>query len=165
MNLYCTTLKLPKRIVTDIRKDLTEEPSKIIALEFKDPEKVARFREWIKPQFEGELDVFGSSKFMLEVVPHGVNKGSGLQNLCSLLDIPVENSISAGDAENDEAMIRAAGIGCAMANAMPYLKDIADYVTERDCDHSGVAEILYKFCITGEEENDSCPDDAFSAEP
>ena len=160
VNLYCTTLKLPKRIVTDIRKDLTEEPSKIIALEFKDPEKVARFREWIKPQFEGELDVFGSSKFMLEVVPHGVNKGSGLQNLCSLLDIPVGNSISAGDAENDEAMIRAAGIGCAMANAMPYLKDIADYVTENDCDHSGVAEILYKFCITNGQEHASCPEDA-----
>ena len=161
LNQYCTVLKLPKRVVTDLRKELTEEPSKIIALEFRDPEKVARFREWIKPQFEGELDVFGSSRFMLEVVPHGVNKGTGLRNLCGLLEIPVEDSVSAGDAENDEAMIRAAGTGCAMANAMPYLKEIADYVTLRDCDHSGVAEILYRFCIRNEEKHaafmEACP--------
>ena len=159
---YCRVLKLPKKIISDIRTDLTKEPSKIIALEFRDPEKVACFREWIGPKFEGELDVFGSSKYMLEVVPHGVNKGTGLRNLCSLLDIPVENSVSAGDAENDEAMIRAAGVGCAMANAMPYLKEIADYVTERDCDHSGVAEILYKFCI--EEEAAAEAEDDASAE-
>ena len=159
VNLYCTALKLPKRIISDVRKDLVKEPGKIIALEFRDPEKIARFREWIRPQVEGELDVFGSSQFMLEVVPHGVNKGSGLRALCSLLDIPVENSVSAGDAENDESMIRAAGIGCAMANAMPYLKDIADYVTEHDCDHSGVAEILYKFCIRGGKEDASCPEE------
>ena len=164
LNTYCTVLKLPKRVVTDIRTELTKEPSKIIALEFKDPEKVARFREWIAPQFEGVLDVFGSSKFMLEVVPHGVNKGTGLQNLCRLLDIPVEDSVSAGDAENDEAMIRAAGVGCAMANAMPYLKEIADYVTERDCDHSGVAEILYKFCLSEPEESLPEEPDAFSEE-
>ena len=161
LNQYCTVLKLPKKVVTDIRKELTEEPCKIIALEFRDPEKVARFREWIAPQFEGELDVFGSSRFMLEVVPHGVNKGTGLRNLCSLLQIPVEDSVSAGDAENDEAMIRAAGVGCAMANAMPYLREIADYVTERDCDHSGVAEILYRFCISKEKkpacEAEECP--------
>ena len=48
-----------------------------------------------------------------------------------------------------------------MANAMPYLKEIADYVTLRDCDHSGVAEILYRFCIRNEEKRaafmEACP--------
>ena len=147
LDLYCSVLKLPKLVVPDIRTSLVKEPGKIVALEFKDPEKIACFREWIRPQVEGVLDVFGSSRFMLEVVPHGVNKGTGLQTLCGLLDIPVANSVSAGDAENDESMIRAAGIGCAMANADERLKKLADYVTERDCDHSGVAEILYKFCL------------------
>ena len=145
LNTYCTVLKLPKRVVKDIREGLTKEPCKIIALEFEDPDKVACFREWVTPKIAGELDVFGSSRYMQEVVPHGVNKGTGLERLCDVLDVPVANSISAGDAENDETMIRAAGIGCAMANAEPYLKEIADYVTERDCDHSGVAEILNKF--------------------
>ncbi len=147
LDMYCSVLKLPKLVVPDIRTGLVKEPGKAVALEFKDPEKIACFREWITPKVEGVLDVFGSSRFMLEVVPHGVNKGSGLQTLCRLLDIPVENSVSAGDAENDESMIRAAGTGCAMANADERLKALADYVTERDCDHSGVAEILYKFCL------------------
>jgi hydroxymethylpyrimidine pyrophosphatase-like HAD family hydrolase len=45
-------------------------------------------------------------------------------------------------------MIETAGIGCAMANATPACKEAADYITEKDCDHSGLAEIIEKFMIT-----------------
>ena len=42
-------------------------------------------------------------------------------------------------------MIEAAGIGVAMANATPRLKECADYVTEHDNDHDGIAEVIDKF--------------------
>jgi hypothetical protein len=45
-------------------------------------------------------------------------------------------------------MLEAAGTGCAMANASGACKDAADYITEHDCNHSGVAEIIYKFMLT-----------------
>ena len=75
----------------------------------------------------------------------GVSKGDAVRRLAALLGVPIERTIAVGDQENDLPMIRAAGIGCAMANATDALKAEADYVTERDADHSGVAEIIKKF--------------------
>ena len=39
-------------------------------------------------------------------------------------------------------MIEAAGVGCAMANAVPACKEAADYITEADCDHDGISAAL-----------------------
>ena len=47
------------------------------------------------------------------------------------MDIPVSQTIAAGDECNDISMIRAAGTGCAVANALEEVKEAADYVTER----------------------------------
>ena len=42
-------------------------------------------------------------------------------------------------------MVSAAGIGVALANANPILKNIADYVTDNDNNHDGMVEIIDKF--------------------
>lgn len=44
-------------------------------------------------------------------------------------------------------MIEAAAVGAAMKNATDAVKASADYITENDCNHSGVAEILRKFIL------------------
>ena len=44
-------------------------------------------------------------------------------------------------------MIRAAGAGVAMKNAVPEVRAAADYVTRRDNNHDGVAEIIYHFML------------------
>ena len=44
-------------------------------------------------------------------------------------------------------MIRGAGIGVAVANALPEVKAEADYVTENDCDHDAVAEIVEQYMM------------------
>ena len=56
-----------------------------------------------------------------------------------------QNAVAAGDEENDISMIEAAGVGVAMANATPRLKECADYITEQDNDHDGIAEVIDKF--------------------
>ena len=61
------------------------------------------------------------------------------------MDIPVSQTIAAGDECNDISMIRAAGTGCAVANALEEVKEAADYVTERDNNHSAIAEIVERF--------------------
>ena len=40
-----------------------------------------------------------------------------------------------------------AGIGVAVANALPLVKAAADYVTQRDNDHDAVVEIVEKFLL------------------
>lgn len=84
-----------------------------------------------------------------EISPQGVDKGAGLELLCRTLGIPVEESIAVGDEGNDLAMLRAAGLGVAMANASPAVKAAADVLTA-DCDHDGVADVIEKYLLTGE---------------
>ena len=44
-------------------------------------------------------------------------------------------------------MIQMAGIGCAVANARPDVKAVADYVTKHDNNHGAIREIIEKFML------------------
>lgn len=76
-----------------------------------------------------------------EAVLHGNGKGKGLERVCALLGVPVENSIAIGDSENDLDMFAHAGISVAMGNASPAALTAADRVTGR-CGEGGVAQAL-----------------------
>ena len=70
-----------------------------------------------------------------------------MEAFCAKMGIPIINSVSAGDENNDISMIKSAGIGCAVANARPEVKAAADYVTERDNNQAAIAEIIKKFMM------------------
>lgn len=89
----------------------------------------------------------------VDIMAPGISKRGGLERLIRLLDIPRQRLIAAGDYINDLEMIRYAGIGIAVANALPEVKIAADYVTQRDNDHGAVAEIVEKF-LTVKEKTD-----------
>ncbi len=55
-----------------------------------------------------------------------------------------DEMIAFGDGHNDASMVKYAGIGVAMANAVQDLKDIADDMTLSN-DEDGIAESLYKY--------------------
>ena len=55
--------------------------------------------------------------------------------------------MAAGDAPNDVEMIRAAHVGAVMCNAYEGVAEHGDYVTERDNNHDGVAEIIERFLL------------------
>ena len=46
-------------------------------------------------------------------------------------------------------MLEAAGVAAVMANGMPSIKALADIVSDRDCDHDGVAELFDRLGLTG----------------
>ena len=70
-----------------------------------------------------------------------------MRNMCRMLGIDLADTIAAGDEENDLTMIEAAGVGVAMANGIPAAKALADYVTTRDNNHDGIAEVVEKFML------------------
>jgi len=142
---YLDIQQLEPMIVESIDSAEIECPAKLLAMDFKSPEHVDAFREFLMPRTENRLDLFKSNPYLLEIVPHGINKGNALRHMAEALGIPLADTISAGDAENDIPMIQAAGVGCAVANADPRLKELADYVTERDNNHGAIAEILERF--------------------
>ena len=147
LRIYLDNQKLPLILVPHIKDAQIAPPPKLLCLDYQDPEKVTRFRSYFERQMGGRLDCFQSNPWLLEIVPPRVNKGSSLRFIAEKTGIPIDHTISAGDAENDLSMILAAGIGCAMRNADESLKQQADYVTEHDNNHAGIAEILYRFCL------------------
>lgn len=90
-----------------------------------------------------------SEERCVDIMAEGISKWSGLLRLASLLDIPRQQIIAAGDYNNDLDMIRNAGIGVAVQNALPEVKLAADYVTEYDNNHDAVADIVARFLCDG----------------
>ena len=135
------------RLVADIPSSLTQEPPKILLADLNDREKLERFQREHADALQGRADSFFSCKEYLEYVPAGVNKGSAIRWLCRYLGADLSQTVAAGDAANDLCMLQTAAVGAAMCNGEEQVKACADYVTERDNDHSGVAEIIEKFVL------------------
>ena len=81
--------------------------------------------------------------FYFEATAAGVDKGTGLKRLCDYLKVKPENVMALGDQANDMPMLKYAGLGVAMGNAVDYTKKHADEITA-DCDHDGVAVAISK---------------------
>ena len=77
----------------------------------------------------------------LALTAQGVEKGQGLAHLAQKLNLPMEQIIAVGDADNDESMIREAGFGVAMGNANENIKGLADIIVA-DNDHGGCAQAI-----------------------
>jgi hypothetical protein len=81
------------------------------------------------------------NKGAVMVLPSGVNKASGLTCALEELDIEPADVAGVGDAENDQSLLQYCGVGAAVANALPSLKDHADLVlTGRH--GAGVAQLI-----------------------
>jgi Cof subfamily protein (haloacid dehalogenase superfamily) len=82
----------------------------------------------------------------LEVLPRGASKWRALQFLADSYSIPPQRIMAIGDDLNDLAMIRGAGLGVAMGNAVESVRAAAGWVTA-DKDHDGVAEAIERYAL------------------
>ena len=81
------------------------------------------------------------NKGSVMVLPTGVNKATGLKALLRKAGVFADEVIGVGDAENDHAFLECCGVGVAVANALPMLKERADFVT-KGARGDGVAELI-----------------------
>lgn len=144
---YTNITHMDYQIVENVCAFLKEEPYKVIAINYDDPPKLARFKEYIEGRIAGRADCFFSCPNYLEFVLPGVSKGSAIRSLCDYLGISIQNTVSAGDAENDISMLEATHISAIMKNAAPYMHAHGNYVTQHDNNHDAIAEIIYKFIL------------------
>ncbi len=84
--------------------------------------------------------------FYTEVTNKNVDKWNAIKFLTEKLGINTNEIATIGDNVNDITMLQNAGIGIAMGNSAPYIKEVADYVVV-DNDSSGVAEAIENYII------------------
>lgn len=67
----------------------------------------------------------------LMMLASGCGKAGGLEAAAGELNVPMAEVVAVGDGENDVALIGCAGVGVAVEQAVPELKDRADIVLRR----------------------------------
>ena len=79
-----------------------------------------------------------------DITAKGADKGEGIMAMATRFGLNPQHTMAFGDGGNDTSMIKAAGIGVAMGNALETLKSEADYTTT-SVDEDGVLNALRHF--------------------
>ena len=110
------------------------------------PELLPEVEAAMRADLQGEMDIYRSAPYYLELVPPGVDKGRALLRLLEHLHLTPADLMACGDQDNDIPMLRVAGIGVAMGNAAENVKAAADHVT-LSCDEDGVAHAIERLLL------------------
>ena len=83
-----------------------------------------------------------------DIVRGGMDKGVGLADLCEKMGLTLADAVAAGDSANDVAMLKAAGLGCCMANGTPDAKAAANRIIG-DVREDGLADLIEELWFDG----------------
>ena len=111
-----------------------------------EPEKILHTQEVMRERFGWDLNIFRSEPFFLELMPQSIDKAFSLEKLLEHMGMDRSQMICCGDGFNDKSMIHFAGLGVAMANAQPEVKEVADYITASN-DEDGIVQVITKFML------------------
>lgn len=108
-----------------------------------DPEYLQEhYKEMMEP-FKDTLSCMFTGDFYFEFTAQGIDKAKALDTVLIPMGYKREEMIAFGDGHNDASMVKYAGTGVAMENAVQDLKDIADEITLSN-EEDGIAVSLYK---------------------
>lgn len=127
--------------VEDLAAIADWEPNKILTAG--DPAYLKEYFEEMREPFQDTLNAMFTADFYYEFTPKGIDKAKALDTVLTAMGYQREEMIAFGDSENDESMIKYAGIGVAMANATDELKAVADEITLSN-EEDGIAAALAK---------------------
>ena len=109
-----------------------------------DPEYLQdHYKEMMEP-FKDKLNCMFTAAFFFEFTAKGIDKAKALDSVLIPMGYKKEEMIAFGDGHNDASMVKYAGIGVAMDNAVDDLKAIADEVTLSN-EEDGIAHTLSKY--------------------
>jgi len=126
-------------IVTSVDELVAEPVSRVI---IRDPEATAE--DFV--QLTASLGLHGTDYVVgwtawLDLTPVGVSKASGLEHVCTDLGLSAADVLAIGDGRNDIEMLRWAGRGVAMGQAIQPVQDAADAVTDSVYDDGAAVEL------------------------
>jgi len=80
-------------------------------------------------ELEEEFDVIVHDDWLIEILPKGYSKATGIRKVCEMLDIAMEDTYAFGDSANDLEMLAFVAHGIAMGNGTSEAKQAAEFVT------------------------------------
>ena len=144
---FCNILKIKPHILDctmlEYLQKVNKEPSKILVM--LEESHIEEFIQGGSKELNGEAVFCESRKFLIEIMPNGINKGTAVKFVADQYGIDMDDVICAGDSDNDLSMIQAAGLGVATANALDRVKKYANYIAP-SCNDSPIANIIETFC-------------------
>ena len=126
--------------LTDLEDVLDLPWQKVIVEESED--KIGEIRDFAEKNKPDDLRMLATSKVFMEFATTYTDKGTAILKLADMLDIPHSNVCAIGNYYNDLEMIEAAGIGAIVNDSPDDLKEIADYITTKDCADGALAEFI-----------------------
>ncbi len=105
------------------------------------------FKEAYEPDLMARIPTCTSGRWnpdFTDITAKGADKGEGIKTLAKHLGLDIRYTMAFGDGGNDASMIKTAGIGVAMGNAIEALKNVAHYTTS-SVDDDGILKALRHF--------------------
>lgn len=133
---------IPIEVPKDFHKDVHFNVNKCILTG--PPEQLAELEPKAAAKYEGQLSVYRSEGYYLEMMPLGVDKAYGIAKLLERLGYSRGQVVCCGDGFNDISMIEYAGLGVAMGNAKEEVREKADYIAP-SCDEDGLVDVIHRF--------------------
>lgn len=141
---YETILGIRLNIVPVLKEVLEESPRYLVF--YVKIEDVERLTRRLKEHLEDIAQITNSAPYFIDVIHPEATKGGGLKKIAEFFHLKRDEIIAVGDGLNDREMIEYAGMGIAVANASPELKEKADHITEAEREE-GVIETIRKFVL------------------
>ena len=141
---YVKLNNISYKIEPDLDKLLEIPSTKILMIDT--PERLDELTPAMRELLGPEVFIVKSKPHFLEVTHRDGMKGNALRFLANHFGCTLEETIGIGDSWNDHDLVETAGLGVAMGNAVPSLKEVADYVTLSN-NEEGVRHAIEKFVL------------------
>lgn len=144
---YGTRVRVGVTAVGDLVKfiqDGNKQLSKLMVIS-KPDQTLGRIAE-LGPLVGENVQLVRSRPKFIEITNANAHKGKALLWLANYLGMDVGEVMAIGDSNNDLTMIKAAGIGVAVANAPQEVRDVADRIVATHYEH-GVAQAITRFTL------------------
>jgi Cof subfamily protein (haloacid dehalogenase superfamily) len=111
------------------------------------PDCMETINKAVAAKFAGQVSIIISDEHLLQIVHRQVDKSHALRWVAGHYQVDLERTMAIGDAPNDAGMLRAAGLGVAVANAWATTRQAADVIVPAN-DEDGVAFALDKYVLS-----------------
>ena len=110
------------------------------------PKRLEKVTKTIHAKFGPMIGMAVSDKHLLQIVHPRVDKGRAISKIARKYGVARQQVMAIGDAPNDRQMLKWAGLGVAVENAWPTVREAADVIVPSN-DDDGVVVALEKFVL------------------